>query len=73
MNIPTAPAVLIIEWQQQALSHHRLSEDMTIDAPQRRIHREAARVFTECADDLINLARLANEMEEEQDKKEEEG
>lgn len=73
MNIPTAPAVLIIEWQQQALSHHRLSQDMAIDAPQRRIHREAARVYTECADDLLGLARLTNEIEEEQDKKEVEG
>lgn len=68
-----ATAVLIIEWQQQALSHHRLRDDMEISSVQRRIHREAARIYTECVDDLLTMVQLVNEMQEEQDEKEAEG
>lgn len=72
-DIPSTPAALIIEWQQRALSYHRLSQDMSINAPQRRIHREAARVYTECAAGLLGLAWLVVGVEEEQDKKDVEG
>ncbi|MFB3133792.1 MAG: hypothetical protein ACE10K_14840 [Rhodothermales bacterium] len=57
MNDTPINRTALIKWQQQALSHHRLAQHMEINATQRRVHREAARIYSECADGLLALLK----------------
>lgn len=62
---PINRTTLIIEWQQRALAYYRLGDDMGKPPAHRRLHRESARIYAKCADELLSLVKNKDEKEEE--------